>query len=617
MAPRTSVATVESYIDKSIAGASRKASTINRRSNHRARKSVVETSSLKHVIDVVVIINVLQVGISQDVRGPGWDSLWIALECAAAAVFTCEMIALVYTHGVSYFQQTLNIIDFIVLLLSIADILLLWTSQSRKEFGVVQLVRVLRLVRIVKLLKVFPACQCVLESMHASFITISWFIMFLGIIIYVVAIACVILFGSRATGYPKYSENAALLAAQEVNNFNNYKYFGTVWRATLTLFNLTLLNELSEILRPVNAHQPWAVVFFALFILIMTLCIMNSIVGVVVQKTVDAILRHEQNDIRTKRNQMHAVNDLTQLMFELDIDGSDQLSKEELLAGSENPALRKLLREADFPAGFTLHDLFLILDVDGSGILSKNEFVGGIFRLLHSNEFQRQCLGRLGDAQVRQCMCEIKTELISEIRYEHRLLVREIRQLFNPSGEGESFVDLEMPSDASGPIPVQTQREARLDAYKLAAENLPELRRAFEEASAGSLQSRGSAYEEDGPQSPAGAPVSNRSLSSSLPRSSRSSRQARGSAFEEDGSQSPSGAPLANCRSFSSSCSQRHGQEDSENELREEGSPEIENDEASIPMSIRTELPMASTIPTNLMSGQQSNAWAHFSPQES
>jgi len=575
MTRRSSVHSVNSYIDNSIAVASQESIPIKRRASDTANKvSIVDTSSLRYFIDAVIVINVIQLGISQDVRGPGWDTLWAVMDHVVAVIFACEMTARMYAHGASYFQNQFNVIDFIVMVTSVVDLILKHFFRSHEAFGMVQCIRLLRLVRIAKLLKVFPAFRCILESMHASFITISWFIVFLGIVIYVVAIACVIIFGSRATGYPGYSDDAGLLTATELDDFNNYKYFGTVWRATLTLFNLTLLSEVSNILRPVNAHQPWAIIFFALFILIMTLCILNSIVGVVVQKTVDAILQHEQNDIRTKRNQMNALNELTQLMFDLDLDGSDHISKDELAAGSENPTLVKLLRDVDFPAGFTLQDLFILLDVDGSGVLGRSEFIGGIFRLLYSNEFQRQCLARLGEAQVRQCICEAKKEIILEMRHDHQRLVRELHQLLFPSGEGPGLVDVEPPSFTRISTPVQTQRTARLDAYMIAAKGIPELRRAFEEGAPHSLQAHASGGQDDGSQLRV-QPSSTNSSSPTPPRTDLKSREACAEmALEEEIS------------FYQQKVSSR------------EGMPPEENQEPAIPASTR---PQFSTVTESLL----------------
>jgi len=481
-----SASSATSYINKSVAlsDTSRKTSPIRRRlNNETTQRSIVESSPVKYVIDAVIILNVLQMGLSLDIRGQGWDTLWTSIDLIVLATFLCEMLMLLRRYGGLYFQSRQNILDFTVVVVSVVDVCLKFALRTDNFFSIVQALRLLRLVRITKLFKVFPAFQVILHSMHASFVTISWFIVFLGIIIYVAAVACVVTFGTRDSGYPGYNDDAYVLRTEELKEFNNYKYFGTVWRAILTLFNLSLLSELPSTLRPINALQPWATVLFALFILVMTLCILNSVVGIVVQKTVEAILQHEQRDSRTRKTQMSALSDLTHLMFQLDVDGSDEISREELVDGSDNPSLIRLLREVDLPAGFTLEDLFCILDADGSGILSRSEFIGGLFRLLFSNEFQRQCLARLGEAQLRQTILTVKTEIMMEMHQEHRTVVHEIRklhQLLNPSREDSSSIDLEPPvltkvtsSDQ------QQQRSARLDAYLLAAKDFPELQKVF------------------------------------------------------------------------------------------------------------------------------------------
>jgi len=480
------------------------------------KHSIAEAPAAKHVINGIILLNVIQMGMALDLKGPGWQIGFYCFDVFVMATFTLEMLALIVTHGVAYFHKAANLIDFFVVIVSGADLLMKMTSYSYEIVSVIHILRLLRLVRIAKLLRVFPQFQVILESMHASFITISWFILFLGIIIYVGAIICVILFGSPESGFPGFDDDAAALKNEDLESFNNYRYFGTIWRATLSLFNLALLSELTEILRPINAGLPWATMFLAVFILVMTLCILNSVVGVVVQKTVEAILAHEQKDVRTKKNQLHALHALADILSQLDTDGSEQISMEEMQAGSDNAFLFKVLRDIDFPAGFTLEDLFSLLDIDGSGVLSRNEFIGGLFRLLFSNEFQRQCLARLGEANLRQTIMIVKDEIKQEIHLGNQRLVQEMQELLAPLGCEKRAVHYEPSCDARVAEKFHKQRTYRQRAYQVAAEEIPELANAFtSSAPNASKKTRSSEQKGD-----AGSKISSPCSSRSSPQSS-------------------------------------------------------------------------------------------------
>jgi len=283
-------------------------------------------------------------------------------------------------------------------------------------------------MRVTKLLRVFPAFGVMLQSMTASLASLFWILLFLGIVIYGAGVACVFLIGSQDSGYPAFDDSEEALHQQVLETFNNYMYFGTLRRAGITLFNLAFLNEVSTVLRGTAASQPWAAFFLVVFIMVVSLCILNTIIGVIVDKTVAAALIDKQCILRQKRLQMRAIQRLADTMCELDDDGNSVLSLDELRKGSGNQRLQCLLRQIDLPAGFTAEELFAMLDIDSSTVISYDEFVGGMFRLLFSNGFQRECLARLGESNVKQVILRAKEEIIGEVRKENNKLLNEVRR---------------------------------------------------------------------------------------------------------------------------------------------------------------------------------------------
>jgi len=140
----------------------------------------------------------------------------------------------------------------------------------------------------------------------------------------------------------------------------------------------------------------------------MTLCLFNTIIGVIVDKTVSTILLDESHKKFMRQKQVSAIEDLASIMFELDANQDQKVSLSELQAGADNPSLTELLREIQLPFGFTVDELFLMLDEDGDGFISRNEFIGGLFRTVFSNEFQRECMLRLGQAHVKHTISAMK-----------------------------------------------------------------------------------------------------------------------------------------------------------------------------------------------------------------
>jgi len=149
--------------------------------------------------------------------------------------------------------------------------------------------------------------------------------------------------------------------------------------------------------------------FLAVFILVMSY-ILNSVVGVVCGRHLKQSW-HKQFP-RFKKRQLHALHELADILSQM--------------YSSSNCCVNS--------AGFTLEALSSLLDIDGSGVLSRNEFMSGLFRLLLSNEFQRQHLARLGEANLRQTIMIVKDEIKQEIHLGNQRLVQEMQELIVPLG---------------------------------------------------------------------------------------------------------------------------------------------------------------------------------------
>jgi len=409
---------------------------------------------------VVIVLNIALLGVSTEVQHPQWKSAYKVFEYAASTLYFVEMVVLVATQRCKYFKSILNAADFIVAWLSLVDIVIT-AVLGANNMSIIQLLKFTRLLRIAKLLKVFPALKVLIMSMLDSLKALLWLLIFMCILLYVVAVFCVFVTGHQDAGYPGYNADEATLKAVELQGFNNYKHFGTLWRAVLTLFHLILMSELPDVLRPTSAVQPWMTCLLGCFVLIMSLCVLNTIIGVVVNSTVSVVLHDDSRLQDERRKQMSAIEDLASVMFHLDVDGNQEISREELRAGATNPLLQQILRQIDLPAGFTIDELFLVLDTNGNGQITRNEFIGGMFRLIYSNDFQRQCISRLSEASMRQYIGSIRQEIFDRIREENGLLLKEIRRLVCPALLSSPALDL-MPHQKDMPVALeQTMSSSR------------------------------------------------------------------------------------------------------------------------------------------------------------
>jgi len=389
---------------------------------------------LEHpAVDFLIMLSIAQMGFSLDYQFGKWTTVWMVSETFVAIVFFVEMMMRMSIDGWSFFWSWLNVIDFSVAWLSVVDVLFAYYVRTTHvmPLEVFKILRLARLMRIAKLLRRFPAFRIILETLFASMRAMLWLMFFMFATMYICSFVAVLLVGTKDAGYPGYDTSVDTIRQADLNSFNNYRYFGTIRRSMITLFNMAMLSdEMVSVVRATNEIQIWASLFFVMYTLVITLCLLNTIVGVIVEKTVSVYTEDDAGTKAAKRKQMQAIDRLANLMFELDEDGTGDLSVSELVSGAtKKNDLRELLRQIDLPVGFTIEELFDILDVDGSGIISRSEFIGGLFRMVFSNTFQRDCLTRLGEAQMRRYMDGVKMQILSEMRAMQNSLQAQIQNI--------------------------------------------------------------------------------------------------------------------------------------------------------------------------------------------
>jgi len=187
-------------------------------------------------------------------------------------------------------------------------------------------------------------------------------------------------------------------------------------RSMVTLFNLSMLgDDLAVVLRAAVAMQPWAAALVCLYIMIAAICLMNTIVGMIVQKTMNSWNEQRDEKELQLKECVDAVRCLASVMFELDGDNDGELSRAEFRAGFEHSDLNRLLRRIELPWGFTSDDLFNLLDTSCRGKLSKDQFTNGLFQLAFGSSFQRECRTSLLHANLHRTILEMKEDLYQEL----------------------------------------------------------------------------------------------------------------------------------------------------------------------------------------------------------
>merc|ERR1719491_1604943 len=179
-------------------------------------------------------------------------------------------------------------------------------------------------------------------------------------------------------------------------------------------------------------------------------------------------------DLEKKRNeQMKAFERISDVMFQLDSDCDKRISLEEMEEGACNHDLSHLFAAVDLPHGFTFNRFHTMLDLDGSGHLSKSEFIHGMMRLVHSNEFQRDCLQQLCIGQIVQNQFRLHREVKEDMRRHFANLRHEItalhRQSCKTSATEDSFRETRS-SEKSELAQLRMIEQSELDRLRMMAQ---------------------------------------------------------------------------------------------------------------------------------------------------
>lgn len=153
------------------------------------------------------------------------------------------------------------------------------------------------------------------------------------------------------------------------------QYFGTIPKIMYTLVQvLTLESWAMTVGRPLVDRQPLLFIILLLFIFLTTFGLLNIIVGVIVENTLNiAQSDQELQDRRLQRQLLHELEFLRQVFETADFDGSGTLDREEFVEICQRHEVKTALLRMEIPAEQP-EELFDILDEDNLGQITFLQF---------------------------------------------------------------------------------------------------------------------------------------------------------------------------------------------------------------------------------------------------
>lgn len=176
-------------------------------------------------------------------------------------------------------------------------------------------------------------------------------------------------------------------------------------------------------------RQPYLIVIFWGYMFVVTLGVMNMVIGIIVERTQEAcrMVLVEQEEM-AKNDKMDSVVHMCDEIF--GAHDRESLSVCDLEAAvNQTPSLLRDLHALDLPKGFDLSDLHIMFDEDLCGTVSKEEFEKGMFLLIFANEFQRSCCTMLAVAHMKHLQKALQKSLAPE------KMLSSVKDLFERSEE--------------------------------------------------------------------------------------------------------------------------------------------------------------------------------------
>jgi len=249
-----------------------------------AARKIINSRLFNYFIFSLILLSAVIIGL-ETYRGfaKQYYDVLLLIDQLIIALFTIEIALKIISNGKRpwmYFSDPWNVFDFIIIAICLIPF------NDTHYFAVF---RILRILRILRMINVLPKLKLIIGALLKSIPSMGYVIMLIGLLFYVYAIVGVFVFGEA-----------------------DPMHFGDLHHAFVTLFKVLTLEGWTDIM---NVHifghvdkknmqiiSLWPFFYFASFILIGAMIIMNLFIGVIMNSMEESQkeLSQELNEIKYK-----------------------------------------------------------------------------------------------------------------------------------------------------------------------------------------------------------------------------------------------------------------------------------------------------------------------------
>lgn len=359
--------------------------------------ALVESGRFQMLTTGLIFINAVFIGVETEVNWQGrsqHSELWMGMEIVFTGLFTVELVLRIFAHRWAFWLQWWNIFDAILVGLAFSDTVVIgiflakFTAEDSQNLEdsseidvliVFRVVRLLRLARLIRLLRFFKELWLLASGVLSSVRTLTWTLVLMVLTIYVFAIILTRIIGHEyGCEYARTVVSAGCSADEDRKSMDTW--WGTVPRSMFTLFQLITTEGLADITRTSMKFSSMASIFFIVFMFMTSVALMNVMIAVIVENTLESAMTLREDVSKTiEINMQRAMEKIVEVFEIADANRDGGLSKSEFLQALRNNAVMKLLHESEIDL-HNAEELFDILDFDESGQLDVTEFLEGCMR---------------------------------------------------------------------------------------------------------------------------------------------------------------------------------------------------------------------------------------------
>uniref|UniRef100_A0A8C0K2E0 Voltage-dependent T-type calcium channel subunit alpha n=1 Tax=Canis lupus dingo TaxID=286419 RepID=A0A8C0K2E0_CANLU len=269
-------------------------------------QKIIAHKMFDHVVLVFIFLNCITIALERPDIDPGsTERVFLSVSnYIFTAIFVAEMMVKVVALGLvsgdhAYLQSSWNVLDGLLVLVSLVDIIVAMASAGgAKILGILRVLRLLRTLRPLRVISRAPGLKLVVETLISSLRPIGNIVLICCAFFIIFGILGVQLFKGKfyyceGADTRNISTKAECRAAHY--RWVRRKYnFDNLGQALMSLFVLSSKDGWVNIMydgldavgidqQPVPNHNPWMLLYFISFLLIVSFFVLNMFVGVVVE----------------------------------------------------------------------------------------------------------------------------------------------------------------------------------------------------------------------------------------------------------------------------------------------------------------------------------------------